>query len=96
MQQSTRGTRNQVTAAQTTLQGYQPAIHVYSTHNLQHQASLTAGASFGYTAVALSHDGELLAACADRPDLELTVWQWRKVGGWGRTRCKGLQLHGDT
>lgn len=61
------------------MQGYQPAIHVYSTDDLQHQATVATGASFGFTAVALSHDGELLAVCADCPDLELSVWQWRKV-----------------
>jgi hypothetical protein len=61
------------------LQGYQPVIIIYSTQDLQQQASVAAGASFGYTAVALSHDGELLAACADSTDLELSVWHWRKA-----------------
>jgi hypothetical protein len=61
------------------VQGYQPVFNVYSSHDLQQQACLAAGASFAYSAVALSHDGELLAVCADHPDLELSVWQWRKV-----------------
>lgn len=61
------------------LQGYQPAVNIFSTHDLQQQASLAAGSSLGYTAVAVSHDGELLAVCADSPDLELSVWHWRKA-----------------
>ena len=62
------------------LQGYPPAIQLFSTQDLQRQAEVTAAAEAGYSAVALSSDGELLAACADQPDLELSVWHWRKVG----------------
>lgn len=67
------------TAMSSSVQGYQPVVNVYSTQDLQQQACLAADASFAYTAVALSHDGELLAVCADHPDLELSVWQWRKA-----------------
>lgn len=83
------------TLSLTALQGYQPAIQIFSTQDLQQQASLAAGASWGYTAVALSHDGELLAVCADRPDQELSVWHWRQASAaWpGSCSCQHTIQH---
>jgi hypothetical protein len=61
------------------LQGFQPSVSIYATSSLQLLQSIHASTAFGYTAVALSEDGELLAVCGAEPDLLLTVWQWRKV-----------------
>lgn len=79
MQQGFLDALQSQTCSLTALQGYQPSIHIFSTQDLQQLAGLAAGASWGYTAVALSHDGELLAVCADWPDQELSVWRWRQA-----------------
>jgi hypothetical protein len=59
-------------------QGYQPQISVYDAGSLQLLQSLHASTALGYTAIALSADGELLAVSGAEPELLLTVWQWRQ------------------
>lgn len=61
------------------MQGYQPRIAIYDACSLQLLQSIHASAAFGYSAVALSADGELLAVCGREPELLLTVWHWRKA-----------------
>lgn len=71
-------------------QGYQPRVSIYRQADLQLLQTIPAGAEFGYTAVGLSGDGELLAVCSGAPDQQLSVWQWRKVSGSGnpaKTTC---------
>lgn len=67
------------TALHPCLQGYQPSISIYRQSDLRLLLSLQANAEFEYTAIALSGNGELLAVCSGTPELQLSVWQWRKV-----------------
>jgi hypothetical protein len=61
------------------LQGYQPRISIHQQSDLKLLHSLQPTAEYEYTAVALSDNGELLAVCSGTPELQLSVWHWRKV-----------------
>lgn len=61
------------------LQGPNPAVHVFSTHNLRLLQTLKLGYELGYTALSFSEDGERLAIGGDEPDCSLSVYLWRKV-----------------
>lgn len=61
------------------MQGYKPRVVIHRQSDLKQLQSIQADAEFAYTAVALSHDGELLAVCTGEPDRQLSVWHWRKV-----------------
>lgn len=61
------------------LQGLAPRVTLHRQCDLQLLQRLDGGAEFGYSAVALSGDGELLALCSAAPDCQLSVWHWRKA-----------------
>ncbi|KAI8473608.1 MAG: hypothetical protein J3K34DRAFT_518892 [Monoraphidium minutum] len=58
--------------------GPAPRIWVYRAADLMQLVALPPSAGLEVTALALSADGELLAAAGGRPRAALAVWQWRK------------------